>query len=333
MMGGLMGKASPRPPLMWSFMLVLARIIVFPLCRLRVSGRVPDGLRGRALILAANHVSPFDPIVMTAACHKVRIAPRFMATGGIFDTPIAGAAMRAAGHIRVDRNTTHVADALPSAVQALRDGAMVLVYPEGRIGLDPWMWPERGKTGVARMADLAGAPVLPVAQWNTHTVLPYTTPVGLTRSLLRALRHRPVVHVRFGDTPVDLSQVTGTPGARAMKATRLIMEGIDETLAHLRTGEMETPRTVDHTRAVDNSRLRPRPNRPNLTPQPTRSRPAALPATLRATPADEPATRAGQPATRADQPVSPADQTATRADQPATRADQPATPAAEPGPA
>jgi len=257
-MGGLMGRASRRAPFMWRFMLVLARVLVFPLCRLRVSGRVPESLRGGPLILAANHISPFDPIVMTAACHKVGIAPKFMATGGIFDAPVAGAAMRAAGHIRVDRNTAHVADALPAAVEALRGGAMVLVYPEGRIGLDPWMWPERGKTGVARMADAAGAPVLPVAQWNTHTVLPYTTPVGIGRSLLRAVRRRPVVHVRFGDHPVDLSQVTGTPGARAMKATRLIMAGIDETLAALRVGEMELPREVDHTRAVDNSRVRPR---------------------------------------------------------------------------
>ena len=52
--------------------------------------------------------------------------------------------------------------------------------------------------------------------------------------------------------------MTGTPGARAMKATRLIMSGIDETLAALRVGEMEMPREIDHTRAVDNSRVRPR---------------------------------------------------------------------------
>jgi 1-acyl-sn-glycerol-3-phosphate acyltransferase len=253
-----MGTDAPRVPFMWRFMLLLARIGILPLCRLRVSGQIPPALRGGPLILAANHISPFDPIVMTAACHKAGIAPKFLATGGIFDAPVAGAAMRAAGHIRVDRNTAHVAGALPAAVEALRAGAMVLVYPEGRIGLDPWMWPERGKTGVARMAAGAGVPVLPVAQWNTHTVLPYTTPVGLGRSVLRALRRRPVVQVRFGDHPVDLSEVSGTPGARAMRSTRLIMEGIDETLAALRPGEMEMPHEVDHTRAVDHSRVRPR---------------------------------------------------------------------------
>ena len=245
----------------WRFMLILARIIVWPLCRLRVTGTVPAPLRNGPLILAANHVSPIDPIVMTAACHKAGIAPRILATGGLFDAPIAGAAMRAAGHIRVDRNTAHVADALPAAAEALRGGAMVLVYPEGRIGLDPWMWPERGKTGVARMAALAGAPVLPVAQWGTHAVLPYEAPTHLLRHLLHAIRHRPVVRVNIGTTPVDLTGLTGTPGAQAMHATRRIMAAIDETLAPLRRDEMETPHVIDHTRPPDLSRVRPRPTR------------------------------------------------------------------------
>jgi 1-acyl-sn-glycerol-3-phosphate acyltransferase len=270
MMGGLMNSTSPpRTPLAWRFMLLLGRVLVLPLCRLRVTGAVPAELHGRPVILAANHISPFDPIVMTAACHKAGIAPRFLATGGLFDAPIAGAAMRAAGHIRVDRNTARVADALPAAAQALHDGAMVLIYPEGRIGLDPWMWPERGKTGVARMAAQSGATVIPVAQWNTHAVLPYATPKGLFTSVLRAVRHRPVVHVTFG-APVDLTGVSGTAGAQAMQATRLIMAAIDDTLTPLRAGELETPYVVDGTRPPDLTRVRPRPGRD----LPTRTAPA-----------------------------------------------------------
>ncbi len=254
----IVGLMTSNPvPLMWRFMLALSRVVVFPLCRLRVSGDIPAELRAGPLILAANHVSPFDPAVMTAACHKAGIAPRILATGGLFTAPVAGAAMRAAGHIRVDRNTAHVADALPAAVQALKDRALVLVYPEGRIGLDPWMWPERGKTGVARMAAASGAPVLPVAQWGAHAVLPYETPKHMLRSVLRAIRHRPVVHVRFG-TPVDLTGLSGTAGAQAMQATRLIMDGIHDTLIPLRPGELETPHFVDRTRAVDLTRVRPR---------------------------------------------------------------------------
>ncbi|MEU7905486.1 lysophospholipid acyltransferase family protein [Actinoplanes sp. NPDC049118] len=249
--------ASWRVPWVWRAMLRFSRVLVPVICRLRVSGEVPDALRHGPLILAANHVSPVDPVVMTAACSIAGIAPRFMATGGLFDAPVAGWAMRAAGHLRVDRHTTQVTQALPDAAAALRAGSVVLVYPEGRIGLDPWMWPERGKTGVARMAAMSGAPVIPVAQWNTHQVLPYAAPVGIVGSVLRAIRHRPVVHVRFGE-PVDLSGLSGTSGAQAMRATDRIVEGIARTLEPLRVDEPQLPRYVDRTRPVEMSRVRKR---------------------------------------------------------------------------
>jgi 1-acyl-sn-glycerol-3-phosphate acyltransferase len=250
-----MDSPTWQVPRLWRFLLALSPWLIRPFCRLRVSGDVPAALRAGPLILAANHVSPVDPAVMTAACHQAGLAPRFMATGGVFRAPVLGAIMRRSGHIRVDRRTANVAQALPDAAVALKANSTVLVYPEGRIGLDPWMWPERGKTGVARMAALSGAPVVPVAQWDTHRVLPYEAPTGLLRHLARALRHRPVVQVRFG-TPVDLSGLTGTAGAQAMQATRLIVEGIDRTLGPLRADELEIPRHVDPSRPHDLSRVR-----------------------------------------------------------------------------
>ena len=252
---------SWRVPWLWRLLLSIAPAVVFPICRLRVSGGVPAALRGGPLILAANHVSPVDPIVLTAACHRAGLAPRFLATGGVFRAPLVGAVMRRSGHIRVDRRTARVGQALPAAVAALRAGSVVLVYPEGRIGLDPWMWPERGKTGVARMAAGSGAPVVPVAQWGAHEVLPYATPTHLLASLLRALRRRPVVQVRFG-APVDLSGLAGTPGGRARQATDRIVDGIHDTLAPLRPAEPETPRFVDRTRPADLSRVRRRAHPP-----------------------------------------------------------------------
>jgi 1-acyl-sn-glycerol-3-phosphate acyltransferase len=246
-----------RAPWLWRFLLFVAPAVIAPVCRLRVSGEVPARLREGPLILAVNHVSPVDPLVMTAACRRVGLTPRFMATGGVFRAPVVGAAMRRCGHIRVDRRTAQVARALPHAAAALKAHSTVLVYPEGRIGLDPWMWPERGKTGVARMAAASGAPVVPVAHWGAHRVMPYSTPRGLGRALLRALWHRPVVAVRFGE-PVDLSGLSGSAGAQAMQATRLIIEGIDRALQPLRAEEPETPRYVDATRPVDMSRVRPR---------------------------------------------------------------------------
>jgi 1-acyl-sn-glycerol-3-phosphate acyltransferase len=251
-------ETSWRVPWLWRVLLFIAPALVFPFCRLRVSGSVPARLRRGPLILAANHVSPVDPFVMAAACARVGVAPRFLATGGLFRAPVLGPLMRAAGHIRVERGFAQVTEALPSAAAALKVNSVVLIYPEGRIGLDPRMWPERGKTGAARMAALSGAPVLAVAQWGTHEVVPYVAPRRLLRSLLVAVVRRPVVRVRFGEV-VDLSGLTGTAGAQAMRATRRIIDAIDATLVPLRVDEPELPRRPDRTRPVDLSRVRPRP--------------------------------------------------------------------------
>jgi 1-acyl-sn-glycerol-3-phosphate acyltransferase len=242
-----------QPPRLWTGAQTLARGVVALFARLEVSGDVPDALRGGPLILAANHLSPFDPIVLTAATRVRRIAPRIMATGGLFRAPVVGALMRAAGHIRVDRRTATVGDALGVAAGAVRT-SVVMVYPEGRIGLDPGLWPERGKTGTARLAFASGATVVPVAQWGSHELVPYTAPKGGTlRTLLRTARRRPVVRVRFG-APVDLSGLNpGAPGA-AQKATDRIIDALTDTLAPLRPDEPDRPRHVDPTRPSDTAR-------------------------------------------------------------------------------
>lgn len=244
-------------PWLWRFLLWLSRGVIGLVARLRVSGDVPPELRGGPLILAANHVSPADPAIMTAVCARRRVPARFMATGGLFRAPVVGWVMRASGHLRVDRRTAEVANALPAAARALWDGSVVLVYPEGRIGLDPQMWPERGKTGTARLALATDTAVVPVAVWGAHEVLPYTSPRGMAASVWRAMRRRPVVRVRFGD-PVDLSGLAASVPGDAVRATERIMAAIAATLAPLRPDEPELPRFVDVTRPVDVSRARPR---------------------------------------------------------------------------
>jgi 1-acyl-sn-glycerol-3-phosphate acyltransferase len=239
-------------------MQVLARGVVTLLARLRVTGDVTERLRRGPLILAANHISPFDPIVLTAACRVRRIAPRIMAAGGLFRPPIIGAAMRHSGHIRIDRRSATVGQALPAAAVAVAGGSVVLVYPEGRIGLDSGMWPERGKTGAARLAFASGAPVVPVAHWGSHEVLPYrTTPTGLLRGIARALIRRPVIRVHFG-SPVDLHRLDPSAPGAALRATDEIIDALTATLAPLRPDEPDRPRHIDPSRPADSRRARGR---------------------------------------------------------------------------
>ena len=240
-----------RPPLLWRAAMAAARVVVGSVCRLRVTGDVPDDLRRGPLILAANHVGAFDPFVLTAACAKRRIAPRIMATGGLFRAPVVGPAMRAAGHIRVDRREPTVIAAFGTAQVALAEGSVLLGYPEGRITLDPGMWPERGKSGLARLAKASGAPVVPVAQWGAHLVLPWGAPRGMSGRIWWAIRHRPVVRVHFGE-PVRFD---ADQSARAVRvATDRIMDAIVDELRPLRAVEPRLPAWTDPKRPLSTAR-------------------------------------------------------------------------------
>lgn len=264
-----------HPPRLWRGAQVAARVLMAVLARLRVTGEVPRG----PLVLAANHISPFDPVALTAACRTRRVAPRFLATAGLFEAPIVGAVMRSWGHIPVHRGTAAVTRALADAGRALAVGSVVLVYPEGGIGLDPGMWPERGRTGTARLALSASVPVVPVAQWGAHEVVPYSAPRGLWRALPRTVWRRPVVRVHFGD-PVDLSDLDGDRPGSAQRATDRIMAAITRELVRLRPAEPDRPRHHDPTRPV-------RPPR-TMAPREFRRHPAADPERYRRRPAADP---------------------------------------------
>lgn len=235
-------------------MMVLARLVVPVFCRLRVSGDVAASLREGPLILAPNHIGDFDPVVITAACRTRRLAPRMMATAGLFRTPVVGAAMRACGHIRVDRWETNAGDAVVEAARALRAGSAVLIYPEGRITLDPGVWPERAKTGMARMALATGAVVVPVAQWGAHEVMAYHGWWIMAGRLVSSVWRRPRVRVHFG-APVDLSDLRAGEVGHAQRASDRIMEAITAELVALRADEPTLPRYVDWTRPVSTARL------------------------------------------------------------------------------
>jgi 1-acyl-sn-glycerol-3-phosphate acyltransferase len=247
-----------RTPVLWRVALWLAGVLVPVYVRLRVTGDVPDASRRGPMILAGNHISPFDPFALAAASRKRRIAPRMMATGGLFRAPIVGPLMTAAGHIPVDRGRTTVADAVPAALQAIHAGSVVFIYPEGRIGLDPGLWPERAKTGLARLALATRAPVVPVAIWGSHEVIPYH---GWRRMLTRGIAvlwRRPTVRVHFG-RPVELTDLTEGTVGHAQRASDRIMHAISDELAPLRRDEPRLPRYRDHSRPLSTARSFRRP--------------------------------------------------------------------------
>jgi 1-acyl-sn-glycerol-3-phosphate acyltransferase len=118
-------------------------------------------------VLASNHVSYFDFMFVGLTAHRRgRRLVRFMAKEAVFRHRISGPLMRGMKHIPVDR--TAGAAAYRHAVEALRSGELVGVFPESTISRS--YVPRPLKNGAARMAMEAGVPLVPVVTWGGHRV-------------------------------------------------------------------------------------------------------------------------------------------------------------------
>jgi 1-acyl-sn-glycerol-3-phosphate acyltransferase len=231
----------------WRFVLRHFSWLVSIFGRVEVTGEIPEELRRGPLLFAANHIGDFDPFVVAVALHKVGVMPRIMATGGIISAPIAGALLERTGAIRVERGTELARHAVRVTEVALVHGGHVVAYPEGRVGLTQDGWPERGRTGMARMALGLRVPVIPVSQWGAHEVLQYGNDWGKLRTLLRALVRRPRLQVHVGP-PVQLDDLQMGRVGDANRARYRITAAITRGLVPLRAGEDERPHYVDRTR-------------------------------------------------------------------------------------
>lgn len=205
----------------WGYRLTLN--VCVPLLRLlfRRDWRGGHNLpRTGGVVVVTVHASNLDPLTFGHFIHGNGRVMRFLAKASLFTVPGLGALLRSAEQIPVHRNTGDAADAYRSAVEAVRKGQLVAVFPEGTLTRDPDMWPMRGKTGAARIALATGAPVIPVGQWGAHRVLPRYSKVIHPFP-------RKTVHVWAGP-PVDLDDLRG----REVDAD-LLREATDRIMAAL----------------------------------------------------------------------------------------------------
>ncbi|HEV3091156.1 MAG TPA: lysophospholipid acyltransferase family protein [Candidatus Cybelea sp.] len=106
------------------------------------------------LIVACNHRSYLDPPIMGSLCPR-RIS--YMAKKELFDVPVLGTAIRALGAYAVDREGSATA-AIRRSLEVLEGGGAVGIFPEGTRNRTGTVRPQ---TGVALLASLAKAPVVP----------------------------------------------------------------------------------------------------------------------------------------------------------------------------
>ena len=127
--------------------------------------------KGRAYIIMSNHQSLIDPWVLIG---KLPLQLRWIIRSGVKKMPVFGYALERMGHIYVDRTKRKgTAASLDKAVQKLKEGSSVVVFPEGTRSRDGQLL--KFHKGGAMIALASGAPILPVTVNGSRYVLPKDT--------------------------------------------------------------------------------------------------------------------------------------------------------------
>ena len=143
-------------------------------------------------MLAGNHTGYADFILLGTGpyLHGERLV-RFMAKKSVFDVPVLGWLLKLMKHVPVDR--AHGGASIAPAVQMLREGNLVGIFPEATISRSFEL--ADFKTGAARIAHQAGVPLVPCVMWGSQRIW--------TKDLPKHFRDVPVI-VRYGE-PVHLT--------------------------------------------------------------------------------------------------------------------------------
>jgi 1-acyl-sn-glycerol-3-phosphate acyltransferase len=143
----------------------LVAAVVRSLFRFRVVGaeNVP---RDGGLIVAANHISNFDPPILGVALPR---PVSYMAKKELFRMPVLGYLIPRLNAFPVDRQAGGTA-ALRASLRMLKEGRCVGIFPEGGRNLTGT---NEEKAGAAFLAAASGVPVVPAAIVGTRSLRPF----------------------------------------------------------------------------------------------------------------------------------------------------------------
>jgi 1-acyl-sn-glycerol-3-phosphate acyltransferase len=193
------------------------------------------------VIIASNHLSFSDSIFMPL------VVPRsvtFLAKSEYFTSPglkgfIKKITFIALGQVPVDRSGGKRSEAaLLTGLKLLKDNHCIGIYPEGTRSPDGRLY--KGRTGIARMAIESGAPIIPVAMFNTAEIQP-------TGQVVPKVRR---VEMVFGEPMYFAGDSTDQAVLRA--ATNQLMEKIAELSKQEYVPNMYASEAKD---AIKNSKL------------------------------------------------------------------------------
>ncbi|MEP7034862.1 MAG: lysophospholipid acyltransferase family protein [Dermatophilaceae bacterium] len=236
-------RPERRLPRSYRALAMLIRPVMVLMTRHEWSGSENFPARG-GFVVCPNHISYVDVFAFAHFLYDNGHPPFFLAKSEVFKIPVIGRMVTAAQQIEVQRGTSHASEAFSHALEALKDGKCVPIFPEGTLTRDPAMWPMTAKTGAARVALTTRCPVIPVAQWGPQEILaPYSRGLHLfPRKTMRLV----------AGPPVDLSDLYDLPVTAAIlrEATDRILDAITRQLEAIRGERAPATRFDSRTAGV-----------------------------------------------------------------------------------
>jgi 1-acyl-sn-glycerol-3-phosphate acyltransferase len=156
-----------------------------------------------AVLLAANHTSMVDVLFILAALRREAIA---MAMAELWKSPLTRWLVEVLGQIPVVRGDPESGkQAMESATQALRDGALVGIFPEQKCVLPGESTPYR--PGVAVLSKRTGVPIIPVRLVNANELLPVDKKFPVFGHTVYVIFGEPIRPEDFASVPELLDEV------------------------------------------------------------------------------------------------------------------------------
>jgi 1-acyl-sn-glycerol-3-phosphate acyltransferase len=132
---------------------------------LRIEGARHIPLRGPVLLIA-NHQSYLDPLAVGLASRR---HVYFLARKGLFRNRVFGSYLRSVNCVPVDQEGV-AKEGIKTALKLLRDGRVVVIFPEGERTHTGQMQPLR--PGIHLLIKRAGAAIVPVGMAGAYQAYP-----------------------------------------------------------------------------------------------------------------------------------------------------------------
>jgi len=161
-------RFSYPSPIIVDFVRFISLLISKALWFIRYSGRKNIPTDDRGIVVVSNHPTYLDPVWITL---PIRKKLRYMAWDEAFEWRLIGRLIRYLGAFPVKHRKGITKSAVVESIRSLRDGAALVIFPEGEREFADGKMLEF-KTGAVHIALNSGVPILPVSVRGGNRIWP-----------------------------------------------------------------------------------------------------------------------------------------------------------------